>query len=219
MTTQLSIPLPHLQSFTRENLFVAEPNAAAFSQVIAPDLWGGRKLMLVGPKASGKSHMSQIFATETAAQVIGAETLGDDLTPPQSPIVVVEDAHRLKPEGQEALFHLHNALAQTGLLLITARSAPRDWGLTLPDLISRMEATPIARIAPPDDSLLQALIFKHFHDRQIRPPLALVSYLLPRVERSYAGVAEIVARLDAESLARGERLSLPLARQILEETS
>ena len=63
--------------------------------------------------------------------------------------LVVEDAHRVGglPEAEQALFHLWNLChARDCKLLLTARTPPRDWGLGLPDLRSRMDAMPQIRI-------------------------------------------------------------------------
>ena len=54
-------------------------------------------------------------------------------------------------------------------------------------------------------------------DRQIMPPLALVAYLVPRIERSFAAAADIVARLDAQSLAQGRTIGRALAASLLDD--
>ena len=48
--------------------------------------------------------------------------------------LVVEDADRAAYD-EKALFHLLNLAREKGLyLLLTARTAPRGWGRSLPDL-------------------------------------------------------------------------------------
>ncbi|MDO7629751.1 MAG: chromosomal replication initiator DnaA, partial [Loktanella sp.] len=89
--------------------------------------------------------------------------------------------------------------------------------LTLPDLASRMQAATVTRIDDPDDGLLAALIMKLMADRQIMPPPALVNYLVPRVERSFAAAAEIVAALDCESLSSGRAINIKLAATLLDK--
>jgi chromosomal replication initiation ATPase DnaA len=74
-----------------------------------------------------------------------------------------------------------------------------------------------ARIEAPDDDLMQALLVKLLADRQLTARPALVRYIVPRIERSFAAVQAVVARLDAEALARGAELDLPLARAVLAE--
>jgi chromosomal replication initiation ATPase DnaA len=44
-----------------------------------------------------------------------------------------------------------------------------------------------------------------------------IAYLVPRIERSLAGVRATVARLDSASLALGRRVTRPLATEILRQ--
>jgi chromosomal replication initiation ATPase DnaA len=132
--------------------------------------------------------------------------------------VAVEDAELIggNRAAEEALFHLHNLILPAGRLLITARRPPRDWGLHLPDLLSRMQATAIARLDPPDDALLAAVLVKLFTDRQIAVPPTLIPYLIARMERSIAAARDLVAQLDRLALAEGRGVTRQLAAEILD---
>ena len=101
---------------------------------------------------------------------------------------------------------------------MTATSPPRDWGLRLPDLASRVQAAGVTRLAAPDDPLLSAILVKLFADRQIAVSPALIAYLLPRMERSFDAARALVAALDSEALARGTAVTRPLAASLLERT-
>ena len=129
--------------------------------------------------------------------------------------LAVEDVDRGVDE--EALFHLWNACAGAGRgLLLTGRAAPSDWPATLPDLASRLASLTPARLEDPDDALLSIVILKLFADRQLAVRPAIIGYLLPRIERSFAAARDVVARLDAESLRRGVPLNTALARDLLD---
>jgi chromosomal replication initiation ATPase DnaA len=133
--------------------------------------------------------------------------------------VVVEDAAEMAglPAHEEALFHLINHMAAAGgHLLLTAQTPPRDWGLTLPDLLSRLQATAIARLDPPDDALLSAVLVKLFADRQIAVPANLIPYLTARMDRSIAAARHLVATLDARALALGRPITRALAAELLD---
>jgi chromosomal replication initiation ATPase DnaA len=123
--------------------------------------------------------------------------------------VVVDDADWGGDEA--ALFHLHNLMAGGHPLLLTAKGPPRDWGLSLPDLTSRMQAIAIATIDAPDDALLAAVMVKLFADRQITVPPNLIAYLIPRMDRSLHAAAVMVAALDAHALALGRPVTRALA--------
>jgi chromosomal replication initiation ATPase DnaA len=98
---------------------------------------------------------------------------------------------------------------------MTARSVPEDWHLALPDLRSRLAATPRARIGAPDDMLLRHLFLKLWRDRGIDVPPELATYVLNRIERSFAAVGEAVERMNAASLATRRPPTIALAREAL----
>lgn len=216
MPRQLILDLPVRHALGREDFFVAPSNALALAMIDGQTGWPSGKLLLLGPEGAGKSHLAAVWAEATLAVTIPAVGI---VGLPEARAVVVEDADRIAGDmAQEtALFHLHNhLLAQGGHLLITARCEPRDWGLVLPDLKSRMQATAIARIEAPDDSLLGAVILKLFADRQVQVAPNLVPYLLPRIDRSFAAARAMVAALDARALALGRPVSRMLAAELLD---
>ncbi len=217
MAEQLSFDWPTGVALGPEDFFVAPANAQAFAMVSAPDGWPEHKLCLTGPTGAGKSHLARVFAIATGAKIINASDVV--MGPPPATPIVVEDMQTLPRCAEEAMFHLHNNLRAARLpLLMTARTPPARWDIALPDLASRMQAAALVAIDDPDDALLQALIMKLFADRQISPPPTLVSYLAPRIERSFAAAANIVALLDAEALRQQRPISRKLAAALLDNS-
>ncbi|MEL6571568.1 MAG: DnaA/Hda family protein [Pseudomonadota bacterium] len=215
MAEQLTFDLPAGVSLTAGDFFVSSANTAAFVMVTNPDGWPERKLVLTGPKGSGKSHLARIFAQEFAASIVAAADLSEEMQHPDTPIVV-EDIEGLTPAGETVLFHLHNHLAQAKLpLLMTAQTPPGRWPIALPDLASRMQATTPTHIDDPDDELLKAVMMKLFADRQIAYPPDLPSYLAARIERSFAAAAAVVAALDEAALREKRKVNQRLASQVL----
>lgn len=215
MIRQLAFDLPNPEAMTREHFFAAPSNALALQVLEGWRNWPGRKLLLVGPEGAGKTHLAHIWAALAGAEILSAETLGTtDIASLSGRAVVVEDADRIGP-AEAQLFHLHNLVTTTGVLLLTARTPPRDWGLGLPDLISRMQATPIAHLDAPDDALLSAVLVKLFADRQVAVPANLIPYLVSRMPRSIGAARALVAALDARALALGRPITRALAGEIL----
>lgn len=218
MTRQLAFDLPGREAMTRADFFVTPANATALRAVEAWQDWPGRKLMLVGPEGAGKSHLARIWATGADAVVLDAAALaGAELPGLQGRAVVVEDADRITVAAEAALFHLHNLATASGALLLTARTPPRDWGLSLPDLISRMQATPIAQLEAPDDALLSAVLVKLFADRQVVVAPNLIPYLVSRMPRSIGAARALVAALDTRALSLGRPITRMLAGEVLGE--
>jgi chromosomal replication initiation ATPase DnaA len=99
-------------------------------------------------------------------------------------------------------------------MLMTASAAPSGWVLKVADLASRLRAVPAVELGPPDDTLLRAVLVKLFADRQLAVDESLLSYLVKRIDRSFAGARAAVERLDREAL----RLRRPITRALAAET-
>ena len=216
MPRQLAFDLPVRTALGRGDFFVSPSNALAVAQIDGGG-WPEGKLLLVGPEGAGTSHLAQVWAGENDAQVLSAAARAE--RPVEAIAVVVEDADRIAKDraAETALFHLHNhVLSRGGRLLVTAATPPRQWGLCLPDLASRMEATAVAEIAAPDDALLAAVMVKLFADRQIVVAPSLIPWLVRRMDRSFASARAIVAELDARALAHGGPVTREMARDALD---
>ncbi|MGL4415226.1 chromosomal replication initiator DnaA [Roseinatronobacter monicus] len=220
--TQIHMPLDLPARHSRDSFVAAPCNARALAMLDLPE-WPAGKLVLSGPEGSGKTHLLQIWAAETGAELIQGNMLAraDVSALARSGAVAIDDAARVaeSADAQTALFHLHNLLAeQGGRLLLAARMPARDWGVRLPDLASRLQASTHVSLAPPDDTLLAAVLTKLFADRQVRIPDNLIAFLLPRMERSLAGAQAIVGLLDAEALARKKPISRNLAADVMQSS-
>jgi hypothetical protein len=108
--------------------------------------------------------------------------------------------------SEEALFHAWNAAQASGTpLLIIADALPADWGI----------AVPVLTIGEPDDCLARDLIEALFARRGLAIAPEVPSYIVPRMERSYAMIHRIVAALDAASLEKRRRVGIRLTRETL----
>ncbi len=223
MPRQLALDLPTKTALGREDFFVAPANAMAVAAVEGWREWPQRKLLLAGPPGAGKTHLAHVWAGEAGAAVISAARLRRaDVAAlvKDSPRLAVEDGEAVagNREAEAALFHLHNLiLAEGGHLLLTAAVPPAEWGLTLPDLASRLQGTPLARLEAPDDALLSAVLLKLFADRQLAVDPGLIGYLLPRMERSFDAARRLVEALDREALARRRPITRNLAAAVLDK--
>lgn len=220
MTRQLAFDLPLRTARGRADFYVSPSNAAALAAVEGWRDWPGRRLLLTGRPGSGKTHLAQVWCAQMGgrlAQVQGAGMASADVPAlAASGAVLVEDAEGAAGPGEAALFHLHNLLDQTGgHLMLTSRAVPRDWGMDLPDLISRMEAVAQARLAAPDDALLRAVVVKLFADRQVTVAPAVLAHMTLRMERSLSAARDLVARLDAIALQRGQAVTRALVNEVL----
>jgi chromosomal replication initiation ATPase DnaA len=214
---QLALDLGHRPALGREDFLLAPSNADAVAWLDRWPDWPAPALAIYGPEGSGKTHLAQVWRARSGASLLAAAALSAAAVPAlAAQPVVIEDADRGVDE--RALLHLYNLLAERRLhLLLTGRRAPARWPLGLADLRSRLNAAPAAALAPPDESLVGAVLVKLLADRQLRVGDEVVGFLLARLERSFAAAQRIVAALDRAALAQRSNITVPLARQVLQD--
>ena len=194
--SQIALPLDWPVADREEDFLVADSNRAAFEHLRRWALWPVMATVLTGPRKSGRSLLGRIFVRKTGGRLFD----------------------NAESHDEEALFHAWNeAQASRRPLLIVADAPPPQWRIALPDLRSRLAATPQAAIGPADDLLLGQLILKLLGDRGIAAPPELADYLVPRIERSHVAALAAVDALDRVMLSHHRRMTVPLARKALEE--
>jgi chromosomal replication initiation ATPase DnaA len=213
---QLVLALDHAISFAREDFLEGPSNAKALALIERWPDWPDRLAVLVGPEGSGKSHLAAIWAQASGARILSARLLGETDLPHAfaTGALVIED---LEADGlnERALFHLINmAREQQVDVLLTARTAPAGFNVSIRDLGSRLRVLPTVTLAAPDDALLRALIVKLAADRQLAVDETLVNYLANRIERSFASARAAVALLDEEALRQHRPVTRALAAEL-----
>jgi len=222
MAEQLTFDLPSRAALGRDDFFVVPSNALAVKALEGWRNWPGARMLLWGPTGAGKTHLAHVWAADTGAEITEALALTEDLAGRLGALrfLVVENADQVVADTakETALFHLYNMLqAKGGRLLVTSRQPPSRWGPGLPDLKSRMQAMPLAKLEAPDDALLAALLIKLFNDRQIAIGPKLIPYLLERIERSTAAVTAAVEALDRAALIQKRAVNRRLASEVLDK--
>jgi chromosomal replication initiation ATPase DnaA len=86
--------------------------------------------------------------------------------------------------------------------------------VTIRDLASRLRAVPAIMLTPPDDALLRSLLVKLAADRQLALDEPLVSYLVNRIERSFAAAHAALQRLDGEAMRQHRPVTRALAVEL-----
>jgi chromosomal replication initiation ATPase DnaA len=209
MAAQLVLPLEPGNAMTRAEFIVAPGNARALSFLDSFPDWPAPAVALVGPSACGKTHLARIWAERAGATLLDARTLRDDVRGP----AVVENIDSAPTFAHEtALFAM---LEQGAPLLLTGRSVPSAWPVSLPDLASRFQALLAFELGASDEALLMALAVKLFADRQIVVPESVVTHLVRTLERSPAALRDFIQRADDAALAEKKPVNLQLIRGLM----
>lgn len=218
MAKQLSFDLPLRTALGRDDFIVSECNREAVDLLDQWPNWPGVAVCLVGPARSGKSHLLEVWREMSGAVLFEAACLSEETVCElrDAKAVALDDVEQLNDET--ALFHLFNILKENeGHLLMTSPLSPSAFSIALPDLKSRLMTSLVASLEAPDDELLQGLFQKLFHDRQMRVANEVIQYLVTRTERTFEAVSGLVATLDGKALDEHRRITIPLARSVLDD--
>ncbi|MGH7103463.1 MAG: chromosomal replication initiator DnaA [Acetobacteraceae bacterium] len=209
---QLALPFTETEEYSEADFLDDPANREAQAWLARPLDWPGGRLCLWGESGVGKSHLLHLWARHTGALIQRGRTLSEAIAPPLGAIAL-DDAD-LAPEDR--LLHLLNSAREAGLsLLMAAPAAPARWPVSLPDLASRLAATAAVSVGPPADALREVLFARLLSARQLVLAPPLIAWLLTRLPRHPAALAEAAARLDRAGLAAGRPLSRQLAASAL----
>ena len=118
---QIALPLDWPVADADEDFLLSEANRAAFDHLKRWSVWPVMATLLTGPRKSGRSLLGRIFVRKTGGRLFD----------------------NAEDHDEEALFHDWNQAQEMRrpLLIVADRPAPA-WDITLPDLRSRLTATP-----------------------------------------------------------------------------
>lgn len=206
---QLPLDLPVRSAMNAAGFVVSTSNQDAVAWIDRWPDWPNGILAVYGPQGCGKTHLAHVWQARSTARFL--EPSGLEQLPEGEHLIL--DGIRL-PE--EHLFHLINHVrAQKTALLILDREPPARWTVRLPDLASRLAGVPAVAVLPPDDTLLAAVLAKHFADRQVDVAPGVILYLVKQIERSFLAAETMARRLDRAALARRGPITIKLARDLL----
>jgi chromosomal replication initiation ATPase DnaA len=189
--SQLRLPLG-LPEARETEFLVGESNSRAVHQLEHWATWPVMSALLIGPRKSGRSLLARIFAAKSGGRIF-------------------DDADRAK---ETDVFHAWNQAQQERRpLLIVAEAAPPIWDVRLPDLRSRLAASPLLELGPPDDALMPQLIERAFERHLLHARPDVIAWLARRIERSHVAILRVADVLETEAV--DNRLSIPAMRNIL----
>ena len=191
---QFALPLDWPAAQGEQDFIVSDSNRLAVRHLGHCSLWPVQATILTGPRKSGRSFLGRIFAARSGGRLIdNAESV-----------------------DEESIFHAWNAAQATRRpLLLIADASPPLWQVALPDLASRLAATPQIVIGQPDDALMVALIEHLTMVRGLPVGPDVAEWIAHRIERSHVAVLRAVDALDAAAWSRKGRIGIAFVRDAL----
>ncbi len=160
-----------------DNFYEGRSNIDALKALKAYPAWPIPVMLLIGPAASGKTHLGQAWLKANKDSIF------------------IDDADKMA-EG-ELFSQINKALnGEISGVLLTSRQPVNSWSVMLPDLRSRLANIPVVTMSEPDEDILEPITRKLFEDlgREVRSDL--VTYICCHYERSVPAVARLVADID-----------------------
>ncbi len=192
--SQIALPLQIEGSSGAASIVIGNANRAAVEALSDPSAWPFHTAVLAGPPRSGKSMLGNWIAAQGVAVVDGADALAED-----------------------DIFHRWNGAQEQGTSLLLITDA-QPWEISLPDLRSRLGAAMQLEIGVPDDEMAAGLIESLALQRGLSLADGAADYLVPRAERSFAALEQLVGAIDRLSLERKVPATMSVWRDALDQT-
>ena len=194
-----------------DDFFVSTSNKKAYSFILNNKI-DNKKILLIGPNKSGKTHLGKIWQKNNNA--VSYEN-NFEIILNYKKNIFIDDF--LKNINEEQIFHLINHCSINKLtILLTSKKEVFEHNFLLKDLVSRLKTFNLLRINLPDDDLIINLIIKLLHDKQIIiKNKEIFHYILKRIERSYEDTFLLIENIDKLSLEKKRELTIPLIKKLL----
>ena len=194
-----------------DDFFVSTSNKKAYSFILNNKI-DNKKILLIGPNKSGKTHLGKIWQKNNNA--VSYEN-NFEIILNYKKNIFIDDF--LKNINEEQIFHLINHCSINKLtILLTSNKELFEHNFLLKDLVSRLKTFNLLRINLPDDDLIINLIIKLLHDKQIIiKNKEIFHYILKRIERSYEDTFLLIENIDKLSFEKKRELTIPLIKKLL----
>lgn len=209
--------------------FVAGDNSAvvhAVQQLVNGD---ERYLYLFGAAGSGRSHLLQAACHSADQRGMGAvylplaelrdytaATLFEGLD--TLDLVCLDDIDTVlgQRDGEQALFSLYNALADSGTrLLVSASMAVRELDIALEDLRSRLSWGAVFQLRPLTEIQQQQVIRDRARCQGLDLGDDALQFISQRCQRDMQSLLAVLDQLDRASLREQRRLTIPFIKATL----
>ena len=223
--SQLALPL-RLADHAVFDTFIAAGNEPLVDYLRSLTNAGpGQGAWIWGAPATGKSHLLQATCERFGdrAAYVPLESLAaagpgllEGLESRQ--LVCLDDLDSVAGDDawERGLFILCNEVGEAGHhLVVSAAHAPRESGIVLADLRSRLQRLANFHVRELDDAARMAALQLRARHRGLELPNDTASYLMSRSRRDMRSLYELLDKLDLEALRAQRRLTIPFVKGVL----
>jgi len=213
---QLALELASPPAPTLDNFVIgANAEVAAALRMLVRGAGGERFVYLWGGAGSGRTHL--LRATLQALQAVGRTVHAGLDAVGADDVLGVDDVDRLDAPAQVKLFNIYNGLKDgSGVLLATGPLPPARLALR-PDLLTRLAWGLVYEVHALSEDDRRAALSDYAKSRGFVLPTEVADYLLVRVPRDLSSLRALVDTLDRLSLERKRAVTVPLAREVLQQ--
>ena len=213
---QLLLDFDIKTNFNDHDYYVSECNYFAFNLIDKWPKWEKKILNISGEKFSGKTHLANIFKSKASALFLNENQINNEIFKKiklYESIIIDGFSNTFDEKLTYSIFNLVDQ--DSKYLLINSETPLAEINFKLPDLASRSKNVLHAKIDPPDDDLIFAIILKNFSDRQIKLEKKIIEFIINRIDRSYGKISEFIYKIDELSLKKKKPINLKTIKEIL----
>ena len=213
-TYQQTLPLKFLPSYGRHDFIIGESNIEAVKWVDNFSKSKVNGLVLIGPIASGKSHL--ISTLKNKYKILEAEEINEEkINILELKDLIIENIEKI--ENHSFFLHVINVVKEKNFkVLLTSRLPIKELDIKLEDLKSRLLAYSHSKILLPTDDVLRGIIIKISKDKGLLLSDNVINYILSHLERSYSIINSFITELDELSLIKKKKITIPFVKSFLE---
>ena len=224
---QFFLNLQNKSIHNRNDFLISKCNKKAFNLINNWPNWESRKIIIIGEKGSGKSHLASIWQKKTNAVYLNIKDFKKnsyDETFLKNRHFVIDNISSIiqninikeKLNVEKYLLHFYNLIDEKkSYVIFTDSTPPKFWNLKLADLKSRLLATFSVLINQPDDEFLSFLLVKLFADKQILIDKKIIKFIVSRSERAFENLQMIVNKINKKSLSSKKKINLNFIKELI----
>lgn len=134
-------------------------------------------------------------------------------------VICIDDLHKIagQPNWEEAFFHAYNRILETGArLIVTANRMPKALGITLPDVVSRLDWGMVFQLEPLNDQEKLNVLIMRAERRGMTLSEDVGKFILNHCPRHLSTLFAALDVLDKVSLAAQRKLTIPFVKAALQ---